>query len=487
MRLDEYMEYDALGLKELLDRGEVSGTELHDIASGAIEALNPTLNFMVSFSPEEAERALTHLDPKAPFAGIPFLIKGGAGMAGQPASPGCRLGEGLLCEQDSELVRRLKRTGIVTLGSTSTPEICNSFTTEPVFSGPTRNPWNVEHSVGGSSGGSSAAVAAGVVPMAQSGDGAGSIRVPAHCCGVFGLAPSRGRNPVGPDWHGGLFGILRQHVTSRSVRDSAAMLDQLFGDESGALHRVAPPNRPFLDEVNADPGSLRIAFSTQGPSGQSVHQDCKAAVTQAALLCNEMGHRVEEAAPAYDGEHFLKAFYDYWAYEYSAGMRALEKASGKAINPDTLESNNLLMWDHYKSLTVERISELMMEIYTFNRNIDQFFDHWDILITPVCLTPAPPLGKIGGKPDKISGEYSFDRMLLEFAPFTAMANVGGQPSMSVPLYQSSEGLPVGVLCTARVGDEATLIRLAAQFEQACPWINRRPPVNVYPNIIRKAL
>ncbi len=484
MKLNEYAQYDAMGLKELIDKGEILASELHDIATTAIDTLNPKLNFMVSLSPDDAQQALATSRPHAAFAGIPFLVKGGAGMAGQPASPGSRMGAGFVAQEDSELVRRIKATGVVILGSTSTPEICNSFTTEPVVGGPTRNPWHTEHSVGGSSGGSSAAVAAGVVPMAQSGDGAGSIRVPAHCCGVFGLAPSRGRNPVGPGWHGGVLGILRMHVTTRTVRDSAAMLDQLSAPELGSLHHALPPASSFLEAVGANPGSLRIAFSTQSPSDHSVHPECIAAVNHTVALCDELGHQVSEttlnSAFNYDPEHFLKIFYDYWAFEYASGIAGLAEASGQSISSETLEQHNVMMWHHLKSLTPMILSERVMELYRLGISIERFFEHWDVLITPVCLTPAPPLGQFADKPDNNHlGQSLFEQMLHEFAPFTAIFNIGGQPSVSIPLFQSSEGLPIGVLCTARVGNEATLIRLAAQLEQACPWISRHPATSLF--------
>ena len=231
----EYASYDALGLKELVDKSEVTPKELHDTASRAIEALNPELNFMVEYSPDAASQSLASLNPKAPFAGIPFLVKDGSGLAGLSLASGSRLGVGTICEADPEHTKRLKRSGLIILGSTNTPEIGSNFSTESLLNGAARNPWNMEHSTGGSSGGASSAVAAGVVPMAQSSDGAGSIRVPAHFCGVFGLMPTRGRTPLANSFAlgGGL--IARQHVTTRTVRDSAAMLDQLHGPEHGAF------------------------------------------------------------------------------------------------------------------------------------------------------------------------------------------------------------------------------------------------------------
>lgn len=481
IRTDEYASYDALGLKALLDAGEVSAIELHQVAQHAIESLNPTLNFLISDSTEDADRALSNLNMQAPFAGIPFLMKEGVGMTGQPAYLGCRLGKGLYCKADSEFVRRLKNTGIITLGSTNTPEFGSSPTTESLAHGPARNPWNIEHSTGGSSGGGSAAVAAGIVPIAQTSDGGGSIRTPAHCCGVFGFMPSRGRNPIGPNTFGGTFGIARNHVTSRTVRDSAAMLDQLHGSEPGALHRIELPSRPFLKEVGANPGHLRIAFSTTAPSGQPVDSECVAGVMKATKLCHDLGHRVEEAEPDYDWDLFFRAATDHWSLLILAGIDRLEADTGKQAGPDTLEWSSLAIRDQARSLSPERINTSFMNLYRIGRDIECFFDHWDVLITPVCTTPAPRLGTLNGNQENLTAEQWFGRCTSQFAPFPPVFNCSGQPSMSVPLHHSAEGLPVGVMCTARVGDEATLFRLAAQFEQACPWINRHPPVGLFNN------
>ena len=389
------------------------------------------------------------------------------------------MGADLRCKKDVEIVRRLKKTGVVILGSTNAPELGSSATTESILHGPARNPWNINHSTGGSSGGSSAAVAAGVVPMAQTSDGGGSIRSPAHCCGVFGLMPSRGRNPIGPNTFGGPFGIARNHVTSRSVRDSAAMLDQLHGTEPGALHRIELPQRPFLDEVGAAPGRLRIAFSTTSPSGQPVQPDCIAGVTKAVQLCESLGHHVEEKELDYEWESFLRAFTDHWSLLVLSGIDKLEVLTGECAGPDTLETSSLAMRNHARSLTPERINASLTHLYSTGRKIELFFENWDVFISPVCLTPAPPLGMINSNAQNLTAESWFDQCLSQYAPFPPVFNSSGQPSMSVPLHQSADGLPVGVQCTARVGDEATLFRLAAQFEQACPWASRRPSIGLF--------
>ncbi len=474
LRFDEYASYDALGLKTLLDTGEISAKELHDIAVNAIEVLNPTLNFLAEASPAEARKALSCIDYEAPFAGIPFLMKDSAGMVGMSSACASRLNQGLKCEKDSELVRRLKRTGVVILGTTNVPEYASNFTTESLVYGPARNPWNLEHSTGGSSGGASSAVAAGVVPMAQSSDGAGSIRVPAHCCGVFGLMPSRGRNPVGPSSYGSGFGITRQHVTTRSVRDSAAMLDQLHGSETGSLYRISSPERPFLNEVGTAPGHLNIAFSTASPSGEQVDSECVAAVEKAARLCRDLGHNVEEAYPSYSWEQFIQGFVVLWTFNFNLIERQARLA-GLKIGPETLEKSSLLALKKAKSMSPEQLALVNSQIHNISRQVDSFFERYDVFISPPSLKAAPLLGVLDSNAEDLTSyDMWFDRIISKFAAFTPVFNTSGHPAMSVPLYQSKAGLPIGIHCAARVGEEATLISLASQFERACPWSGRKP-------------
>ena len=477
LTLAEYAARDALGLMDLLDRRETTARELNDCALAAIEALNPRLNFLVSRAEADAAAALANLRPEAPFAGLPFLVKEGVGMKGQPAVLASRLAPDLLADADSELVTRLRRAGVVILGSTTAPEFGNAPTTEPLLHGPVRNPWNPDHSTGGSSGGASAAVAAGVVPVAQSSDGGGSIRTPAHCCGVFGLKPTRGRAPLGPKSFGGIFGLGIPHVTTRSVRDCAAFLDVLQGDEPGALYRIGAPARPFLNEVGADPGRLRIAFSTASPSGIPVHEDCRAATEEAARLCEQLGHEVAEAAPAYDWDRFRSAFIDVWCANFPHAVAALEAATGRKAGPDTLETANLATLAHGRALTMEQLGRSATQLFLMARDVEQFFQDWDVFISPVNLTPAPRLGVIDTNGPHGTMRDWFDAALGHFAAFVPIFNVTGQPAMSVPLGMSRDGLPVGVQFAARVGDEATLFRLAAQLESAWPWRDRRPPLH----------
>lgn len=477
LTLAEYASYDAIGLMDLVRRGDTTPRELRDCALAAIEALNPRLNFVVSRSNADAAAALAAPRDDAPFAGLPFLVKEGVGMKGQPAMLASRLAPDLLADSDTELVLRLKRAGVVILGSTAAPELGNAPTTESVLHGPTRNPWNPDHMTGGSSGGASAAVAAGVVPVAQSSDGGGSIRTPAHCCGVLGLKPTRGRTPQGPKSFGGFFGLGIAHVTTRSVRDSAAFLDILQGDEPGALYRVGPPSRPFLQEVGADPGHLRIAISTLSPSGVTTDPECAAAVVEAANLCATLGHEVRDASLPYDWERFRAAFVDVWCAGFPFAVAALESATGRKAGPDTLETANLATLAHGRQLTMEQLGRSALQLYLIARDVERFFGDVDVFLAPVDLTPAPKLGVIDANgPHRTMLDW-FDAAIGQFAAFVPIFNATGQPAMSMPLAMSGAGLPIGVQAAARVGDEATLFRLAAQLESARPWRDRRPALH----------
>jgi amidase len=479
MSLKDYAQYDALGLMQLLRNGEVTAQELSDLAQAGIDKLNPELNFMVSrTTAKEIAAAINNTDPAFALGGLPFLVKEGMGMKGQPSVMGSRLGQSLLCEADGELSSRLRKAGVVILGSTNTPDFGSAPTTESVLHGPVHNPWNLQHSSGGSSGGSAAAVAAGVVPVAQGSDGGGSIRSPAHCCGVFGLKPTRARVPTGEGF-GGLYSLGVAHVCTRTVRDSAAFLDCLQGARQGDLYRVAPPERPFSKEVGAAPGRLRIAFSTQSPSGAVVHPECIEAVEAVAKQCVDLGHSVEQAAPVYEWELFKESFMDLWSSVFPYSVAVVEKATGEKAGPDNMETSILAILERGKSLTAERLVASVTQLHTLVRQVSEFFVDWDVFISPVDLTPAPRLLEINANASGLSSTQWFERTVDDYAAFLPIFNATGQPAASIPLGHSAENLPVGVQCVARHGDEATLFRLAAQLEEAMPWINRRPTHSLY--------
>ncbi|MBC7939201.1 MAG: amidase, partial [Chitinophagaceae bacterium] len=309
-------------------------------------------------------------------------------------------------------------------------------------------------------------------------DGGGSIRTPAHCCGVFGLKPSRGRNPVGPQQFGGPFGYGVHHVSTRSVRDSAAFLDVLHGDEPGAWYRAPPPARHFAQEVGADPGRLRIAFSSASPSPFATSPECVAAVEEAARLFESLGHHVEEAAPCYDWEAFRSAFNDNWVAGVPYRIAHLESLLGFRIGPEHLEPCNWVNLQYARSMTLEHHQRSMARLSALTREVESFFQHWDVLLTPVNRGPANRLGVLS--PDlAFEGTLGYwDRICAGVGPYLPIFNANGQPAMSVPFTTSAEGLPIGIHCVTRFGDEAALLRLASQIESARPWAHRRPPVHV---------
>ena len=438
----------------------------------AIELLNPTLNFMSGPAAKGAHGP-------GPFAGLPFLFKESHGCTGQPLMQGSRLTAGLASPSDSEFVRRLKRAGVAPLGATTAPEFGIYCTTESALHGPTRNPWNLNHSAGGSSGGSSAAVAAGVVPVASSSDGGGSIRGPAHCTGTFGLKPSRGRTPNGGKGDGGLFPFGHFHVTTRSVRDSAAFLDLLEGPILGSRYSVPRPSRPFLDEVGAPPGKLRIGILRESPLASLVHPDCQAGLDSAARLCVELGHAVEEASPKLSWPALLDQFLPAWVAILPQGIASIEALTGRKAGPDTLEPMTLRALEYAKALTATDLFKADAVFQLARQALDQYFLEFDAWLMPTGVTPAPMLGAFDpSATDEDVLTYGM-RTLAEYSVFTPLLNITGHPVASVPLFQGESGLPVGVQIVTRMGDEATLLRLASQWESAQPWALRTPSHSIF--------
>lgn len=473
MKLSEYAAHDATGLMALVRRGEISTAELQQCAMQAIAQINPELNFMSGSAAVGA-----HGD--GPFAGLPFLFKESHGCEGQPLMQGSRLTAGLTAPTDSEFVARLKRAGVAPLGATTAPEFGLYCTTESSLHGATRNPWNLAHSVGGSSGGSSAAVAAGVVPVASSSDSGGSIRGPAHCTGTFGLKPSRARVPIDGKSDGGLFPLIHFHVTTRSVRDSAAFLDVLQGPTLGSRYSVARPARPFVEEVGADPGKLRIGIARASPLRTPLHGDCQAAVDVAAKLCTSLGHTVEEVSPALDWATLMAAFVPAMMAALPHSIASLEAAIGRKAGPDTLEPMTLRVLDYARTLTIADLFKADAVFQITRQSVDRFFQNFDAWITPTGVAPAPRIGAFDpAKTDESALDYA-DRTMVDYAAFTPLLNVTGHPAASVPLHHGViSGLPVGVQIITRHGDEATLLRLASQWEMSMPWRSRHPPHSIF--------
>ena len=479
MNLDEYASYDALGLAGLVRNKHVSATELRDCGMQAIELVNPIINAIVATTPEEAAASSARGAAAAPFAGVPFLIKDlGIMYAGVPSEGGCRLLKGMIAPHDSELAARHKRAGFVTIGRTNTPEIGNNASTEPVANGPTRNPWDIRRSAGGSSGGAAAAVAAGITPIAHASDGGGSIRVPAANCGVFGLKPTRGRNPTGPDLDEILFGLVNDHAVSRSVRDSAAMLDATAGVEIGSRIFIPPPSGSFLAASQRDPERLRIAFAAQpGRGGGRAHPDCVTMTKDVAALCEDLGHEVLEGAPDIDVAEVSHVFLVFAAVAVRQMIAAIRAGTGRAANHENLEATTLKILEFGESCTAADLADAFAVLHRICRSLGEFFKSCDVWLSPVLAVPPPILGYLNGDDPALSG-IEWISKIMKVCPYTAMFNQSGQPAMSVPLYWNADGLPIGSQFAGHLGAEETLFSLAGQLERARPWAHRRPTVHV---------
>lgn len=472
---DEIGLTDATGLAQLVRQKEVKPVELVDAVVERIERLNPALNAVVIEMYEHARGLAEGPIGEGPFAGVPFLLKDFlAEYAGVPFTQSSTFLEGFVPDEDTELVRRYKKAGLITVAKTNTPEFAIGATTEPALRGPSRNPWDASRTTGGSSGGAAAAVAAGIVPVAHGNDAGGSIRIPASCCGAFGLKPTRARNPLGPHLGDIMSGLVAEHVLTRTVRDSAAVLDATSGPAAGDPYRAPPPARRFLEEVGVDPGRLRIAMSTVSPLGVEADPECVAAVEDAARLCEELGHEVVETAPSFDGERAWTSFTTLIASGTAASLDGWADRLGKQLTADAFEPFIWAMTERARAITAPEYLLAVQDMHAVSRSIAPFFETHDLWLTPTLGQPPVSLGTLaytGGDP------FEHRRRLGAFASFTYVSNLTGQPSMSVPLHWSAAGLPIGVHFAARFGDEATLFRLASQLEEARPWAGRVPPIS----------
>jgi len=472
---NELSNLDATAQAELVRKKEVKPIELVEAVIELIEKINPKINAIVTKMYDEA-RVAAKAEPKAtPFAGVPFLLKDLlAAYKGVPTSSGSKYLKDFKPDQDSELVSRYKRAGLIIVGKTNTPEFGILPTTEPELFGAARNPWNTEYTTGGSSGGSAAAVAAGIVPMAHANDGGGSIRIPASCCGLFGLKPTRARNPLGPNFGDIYSGMVVEHAVTRTVRDSALLLDATSGGMLGDPYCVPAPARPFIEEVGADTGKLRIAFFAKAPLGTPIHEDCVAAVEDAANLLTDLGHEVVNDAPSIDGGMMWKSFMAIWAAGATWTIQNMNHALGRMPAEGELEPLTYALDEIGKKVSASDYLISVQYLQTLTRQIAEFMKDYDLLLTPTLGSPPLKLGSFAPAPgDAMAGM----QVAMEFVPFTPICNTTGQPAMSVPLYWNAAGLPIGTHFIGRYGDEATLYRLASQLEQARPWANRRPNVD----------
>ncbi|TMQ28045.1 MAG: amidase [Candidatus Rokuibacteriota bacterium] len=473
--LAEFERYDGIGLAELVRRREVTATEVLEETIARIEARNPTINAVVTRMYDEARKAIAAGLPTGPFTGVPYLLKDlGALYTGVITAGGSRLFATDVANHDSELTARLRLAGLVIAGKSNTPEMGLAPSTEPRLFGPTRNPWKLSHSAGGSSGGAAAAVASGMLPMAHATDGGGSIRIPASCCGLFGLKPTRGRVSMAPDAGEGWGGASVIHAVTRTVRDSAALLDATSGAAVGDPYWAPPPARPFLDEVGREPGKLRIALNVNPWFPVTVDPECAEATRAAARLCAGLGHEVEEARPEIDESKWRQATRVIVAANVAATLDARAAALGRPLAQDDVER---MVWERVsdaRAFSAIDYAASVRVVHAVGRQVARFMQRYDIILTPTMCAPPQQLGVL----DMMTTDANrYLAAVFASIGFTSLFNSTGQPAMSVPLAWSAAGLPLGVQFVGRFAEEAALFRLAAQLEAARPWAGRRPPLD----------
>jgi amidase len=475
MDLRDYAAHDAVGLAALVRSGAVSIAEVEDAARRAICAVDPQLDATVGPLLEPALEA----SDEGPLAGVPFAMKDVAPhLKGQVSQLGSRwTGDGIAGAADTHLGRRMRAAGLRVIARTRSPEFAFNATTEPIAHGPTRSPWNPERSVGGSSGGAAALVAARALPIAHGTDGGGSIRIPASLCGIVGLKPTRSRIPVGPGVWEGLHGMAHDFVLSRTLRDAAAALDALHGPGAGDKYVIPPPARPYAEQVGAEPGRVRVRWTCDAWSGAAVAPECRAAVETAARGLDGFGHDVEAGTPAIDPDVLHRALVTTWTAGLAHRAALLGRAVGEPPSPDTVEACTLAMLRHGTSVSAVELLDGYGDCNTVGRAIGTFFQSADVLLLPSVARLPWTLGELDQDDQTLEADAWVRKLFADYAPFTAMFNISGQPAISLPLAWSDGGLPIGVQLVGRYGDEATLLRLASQLEQVFPWAARIPPIS----------
>lgn len=476
MDRQDYVKYDGIGLAELISRGEVTAAEVCAAAVEAIESTNPAINAVVEKWDHEVSAAA---GGDGPLHGVPFLIKDLAiTMAGKKNELGSRIAEGLVVGADSTLMQRFREAGLVTIGRTTTPEFAISTTSEARFGGPSRNPWNPDHSCGGSSGGAGAAVAAGMVPLAHATDGGGSIRVPAAVNGIFGLKPTRGRVSNGPFVDEVWSGLAVQLGVSRTVRDTAALLDSVSKPAVGEPYYIAAPEQSFLSYVNKEPKRLKIGLMMDPLNGTQTSAAVASAVRNAALVCENLGHVVEPVRMdvGLSWEAFVHANAQFWTLNTAAWIDYIVSLTGKAVNSDNLEAATLATYKYGQSVSGMDMLGALAARNTVTRAVGAYFEGHDILLTPTLSNLPLKIGEYNAVQDTVDGLGWVSHVFAQ-SPFTALANVAGIPSMTVPAGQDvATSLPIGAMYCASFGNEALLLGLAGQIERAAPWAARIPQV-----------
>ncbi|MCB0570875.1 MAG: amidase [Phaeodactylibacter sp.] len=493
MTFEEYRQYDALGLAGLIRKKEVTAGELVEVAITRAESVNPAINAIVCPLYDMAREMARSAAPDSLFAGQPFLLKDlGLEVAGTPRSSGCRGYRNYVSENDSVIVERYRKAGLSFLGKASSPEFGLTPYTEPVLFGPTRNPWDISRSAGGSSGGSGAAVAAGITPLATASDGGGSIRIPASCNGLFGLKPSRGRISLGLQNGEGWSGAVMEHCVSRSVRDSAALLDATLGPAPGDPYAIPAPEKPYLELMQEAPGKLRIAFSTEHTLGHTLDAECVRAVEDTAQLLESLGHQVDNVPLPYHKTDLTKSFLMMIFGETAADLDELASYLGRPVTFSDVEEGTMGIALLGRAFSAKDYAYHRRNWNLLARRVGAFYQQYDLILTSAVSMPPFPIGMLQPTAAekrlvRIAKALSLRQSLkskidelaekiFSYIPYTAFANMTGQPSMSAPLHWTPDGLPVGLMFTADMGREDILFRLAAQLEQARPWMDRVPEI-----------
>jgi len=471
-----YSTYDGLGLADLVRKREVTAQELLEDALAGIDAVNGKLNGVTARVDDLARAEIAAGLPQGPFTGVPFFLKEiGVQAKGTPSRAGSRLAEYLVAAEDSTLMQRFRAAGLVTAAMTATPEFGYNPTTESVFYGPSRNPWDLARTPGGSSGGSAAMVAAGVVPMAHANDGGGSIRIPAACCGLVGLKPTRQRVPTGPGYGDWLNGYAAELIVSRSVRDTAAMLDAVQGADIGPPNIITPPARPYLEEIASAPRKLRIGWTGVPPSGGAVDARVLDGLHETVRLLTSLGHTLIDVRFNIDWSHYFEQLIAIWTSYVAWAIDSVANGVQRTPAWENMERVTCRIYEHGKRLSAFDLQEALANFNLVSRQTGALFEGFDVLLTPTIAKPALVLGTLDQNAAGVDAR-EWSRQVFEWIPFTPLFNTTGQPAISLPVHWSPDGLPIGMQFAAKLNDEATLFNLAAQLEQAQPWQGRRPPV-----------